>query len=102
MKKQPLKETYERMFGVLTEGGNGILEPIQKAKSERDAIKYVKEFIKDEKSYGGDFGGIRNIKFVGNVSSEDKLDKMGMRYEDRSAVIGVIDGEYWWSIWTRS
>ena len=102
MKKQPLKETYERMFGVLTEGGNGILEPIQKAKSERDAIKYVKEFIKDEKSYGGDFGGIRNVKFVGNVSSDDKLEKMAMRYQDRSAVVGMVDGEYWFSVWTRS
>ena len=101
MKKQPLKETYERMFGVLTEGGDGILEPIQKAKSQRDAINYVKKFLKDEKSYGGDFGNIKNIKFVGNVSSEDKLDKMGMRYQDRSAVVGVVDGEYWWSIWRR-
>ena len=43
-----------------------------------------------------------DIKFVGNVSSEDKLDKMGMRYQDRSAVVGVVDGEYWWSIWRRS
>ena len=64
--KQPLKETYERMFGMLTEGGDGILEPIQKAKSQRDAINYVKKFLKDEKSYGGDFGNIKNIKFVGN------------------------------------
>ena len=88
--------------GLITEGGNGMLEPIQKAKSQRDAINYVKKFLKDEKSYGGDFGNIKNIKFVGNVSSEDKLDKMGMRYEDRSAVVGVVDGEYWWSIWTRS
>ena len=60
MKKQPLKETYERMFGVLTEGGNGMLEPIQNAKSQRDAINYVKKFLKDEKSYGGDFGNIKN------------------------------------------
>ena len=88
--------------GLITEGGDGILEPIQKAKSQRDAINYVKKFLKDEKSYGGDFGNIKNIKFVGNVSSEDKLDKMGMRYEDRSAVVGEVDGEYWWSIWTRS
>ena len=88
--------------GLITEGGDGILEPIQKAKSQRDAINYVKKFLKDEKSYGGDFGDIKNIKFVGNVSSEDKLDKMGMRYQDRSAVVGVVDGEYWWSIWRRS
>ena len=87
--------------GLITEGGDGILEPIQKAKSQRDAINYVKKFLKDEKSYGGDFGNIKNIKFVGNVSSEDKLDKMGMRYQDRSAVVGVVDGEYWWSIWRR-
>ena len=88
--------------GLITEGGDGILEPIQKAKSQSDAMNYVKKFLKDEKSYGGDFGDIKNIKFVGNVSSEDKLDKMGMRYQDRSAVVGVVDGEYWWSIWTRS
>ena len=65
-------------------------------------MNHVKKFLKDEKSYGGDFGDIKNIKFVGNVSSEDKLDKMGMRYQDRSAVVGVVDGEYWWSIWRRS
>ena len=88
--------------GLITEGGDGILEPIQKAKSQKDAMNYVKKFLKDEKSYGGDFENIKNIKFVGRVSSEDKLDKMGMRYEDRSAVVGEIDGEYWWSIWTRS
>ena len=88
--------------GLITEGGNGILQPVPKAKSQRDAMNYVKKFLKDEKSYGGDFANIRNVKFVGNVSSEDKLDKMGMRYEDRSAVVGVVDGEYWWSIWTRS
>ena len=88
--------------GLITEGGDGILEPIQKAKSQSDAMNYVKKFLKDEKSYGGDFGNIKNIKFVGNVSSEDKLDKMGMRYQDRSAVVGVVDGEYWWSIWRRS
>ena len=105
-----LAEDYEGMpksirkivKSIITEGGNGILEPIQKAKSQRDAINYVKKFLKDEKSYGGDFGNIKNIKFVGNVSSEDKLDKMGMRYQDRSAVVGVVDGEYWWSIWRRS
>ena len=91
-----------KLKDLITEGGNGILEPIQKAKSERDAIKYVKEFIKDEKSYGGDFGGIRNVKFVGNVSSDDKLEKMAMRYQDRSAVVGMVDGEYWFSVWTRS
>ena len=87
--------------GLITEGGDGILEPIQKAKSQSDAMNYVKKFLKDEKSYGGDFENIKNIKFVGNVSSEDKLDKMGMRYQDRSAVVGVVDGEYWWSIWRR-
>ena len=98
-----LRESIRRIVkGLITEGGNGILEPIQKAKSQRDAINYVKKFLKDEKSYGGDFGDIKNIKFVGNVSSEDKLDKMGMRYEDRSAVVGVVDGEYWYSVWTRS
>ena len=91
-----------KLKDLITEGGNGILEPIQKAKSQSDAMNYVKKFLKDEKSYGGDFGNIKNIKFVGNVSSEDKLDKMGMRYQDRSAVVGVVDGEYWWSIWTRS
>ena len=91
-----------KLRDLITEGGNGMLEPIQNAKSQRDAINYVKKFLKDEKSYGGDFGDIKNIKFVGNVSSEDKLDKMGMRHQDRSAVIGVIDGEYWWSIWRRS
>ena len=88
--------------GLITEGGDGILEPVPKAKSQSDAMNYVKKFLKDEKSYGGDFGDIKNIKFVGNVSSEDKLDKMGMRYQDRSAVVGVVDGEYWWSIWRRS
>ena len=91
-----------KLRDLITEGGDGILEPIQKAKSQRDAINYVKKFLKDEKSYGGDFGDIKNIKFVCNVSSEDKLDKMGMRYQDRSAVVGVVDGEYWWSIWRRS
>ena len=91
-----------KLRDLITEGGDGILEPIQKAKSQRDAINYVKKFLKDEKSYGGDFANIRNVKFVGNVSSEDKLDKMGMRYEDRSAVVGEIDGEYWYSMWTRS
>ena len=91
-----------KLKDLITEGGDGILEPIQKAKSQRDAINYVKKFLKDEKSYGGDFGDIKNIKFVGNVSSEDKLDKMGMRYQDSYAVVGVVDGEYWWSIWTRS
>ena len=91
-----------KLKDLITEGSDGILEPIQKAKSQRDAINYVKKFLKDEKSYGGDFGDIKNIKFVGNVSSEDKLDKMGMRYQDRSAVVGVVDGEYWWSIWRRS
>ena len=91
-----------KLRDLITEGGDGILEPIQKAKSQSDAINYVKKFLKDEKSYGGDFGDIKNIKFVGNVSSEDKLDKMGMRHQDRSAVVGVIDGEYWWSIWRRS
>ena len=91
-----------KLRDLITEGGNGILQPIQKAKSERDAIKHVKEFIKDEKSYGGDFGGIRNVKFVGNVSSDDKLEKMAMRYQDRSAVVGMVDGEYWFSVWTRS
>ena len=65
-----------KLRDLITEGGNGILEPIQKAKSQRDAMNYVKKFLKDEKSYGGDFGDIKNIKFVGNVSSEDKLDKM--------------------------
>ena len=90
-----------KLRDLITEGGDGILEPIQKAKSQRDAINYVKKFLKDEKSYGGDFGDIKNIKFVGNVSSEDKLDKMGMRYEDSYAVVGVVDGEYWWSIWRR-
>ena len=98
-----LRESIRNIVkSLITEGGDGILEPIQKAKSQRDAINYVKKFLKDEKSYGGDFGDIKNIKFVGNVSSEDKLDKMGMRYQDRSAVVGVVDGEYWWSIWTRS
>ena len=98
-----LKESIRNIVkSLITEGGNGILEPIQKAKSQRDAINYVKKFLKDEKSYGGDFENIKNIKFVGNVSSEDKLDKMGMRYEDRSAVVGVVDGEYWYSMWTRS
>ena len=91
-----------KLKDLITEGSNGILQPVPKAKSQRDAMNYVKKFLKDEKSYGGDFGNIKNIKFVGNVSSEDKLDKMGMRYEDRSAVVGVVDGEYWWSIWTRS
>ena len=91
-----------KLRDLITEGGNGILQPIQKAKSERDAIKHVKEFIKDEKSYGGDFGNFRGVKFVGNVSSEDKLEKMAMRHQDRNAVVGVVDGEYWWSIWTRS
>ena len=91
-----------KLRDLITEGGDGILEPIQKAKSQRDAIKYVEKFIKDEKSYGGDFGNIRNVKFVGNMSSEDKLDKMGMRYQDKSAVVGVVDGEYWYSMWTRS
>ena len=98
-----LRESIRKIIkSLITEGGDGILEPIQKAKSQRDAINYVKKFLKDEKRYGGDFGDIKNIKFVGNVSSEDKLDKMGMRYEDRSAVVGVVDGEYWWSIWRRS
>ena len=98
-----LRESIRNIVkSLITEGGNGILEPIQKAKSQRDAINYVKKFLKDEKSYGGDFENIKNIKFVGRVSSEDKLDKMGMRYEDRSAVVGVVDGEYWWSIWRRS
>ena len=91
-----------KLRDLITEGGNGMLEPIQKAKSQRDAINYVKKFLKDEKSYGGDFGNIRNVKFVGNMSSEDKLEKMGMRYQDRSAVVGVVDGEYWYSMWTRS
>ena len=91
-----------KLRDLLTEGGNGMLEPIQNVKSQRDAINYVKKFLKDEKSYGGDFGDIKNIKFVGNVSSEDKLDKMGMRHQDRSAVVGVVDGEYWYSVWTRS
>ena len=91
-----------KLRDLITEGGNGILEPIQKAKSQRDAIKYVEKFIKDEKKYGGDFGNFRGVKFVGNVSSDDKLEKMAMRYQDRSAVVGMIDGEYWFSVWTRS
>ena len=103
VEKEKLRESIRKIVkSLITEGGDGILEPIQKAKSQRDAINYVKKFLKDEKSYGGDFGDIKNIKFVGNVSSEDKLDKMGMRYQDRSAVVGVVDGEYWWSIWRRS
>ena len=41
-----------KLKDLITEGGDGILEPIQKAKSQRDAMNYVKKFLKDENSYG--------------------------------------------------
>ena len=81
-----------KLRDLITEGGDGILEPIQKAKSQRDAINYVKKFLKDEKSYGGDFGDIKNIKFVGNVSSEEKLDKIPNEMQE-FITLSVFDRE---------
>ncbi len=98
--KSKLKEIIREEIQKLNEGGTGIVAPVQKAKSERDAVNQVKKMIKDDRNYGGDYGNLKGVKFVGNTT-EDKLDRLGQRYEDRYAIVGVVDNEYWFSMWAR-
>ena len=88
-----------KLKDLLKEGATGWTAPLQ-AKSQRNAIKEVEQMIKDDSIYGGDYGNLNGAKFVGKTT-EDKLDRLGQRQQDRYAVVGVVDGQYWLSMYAR-
>ena len=97
--KSKLKEIIREEIQKVNEGATGNTAPLG-AKSKVDAIKQVEQMIKDERNYGGDYGNLNGAKFIGKTT-EDKLDKLGQRQQDRYAVVGIVDGEYWFSMYAR-
>lgn len=103
MKESELRQIIkEEVKKFLTEGHDTNIGPLgEKIKSQQDAIKKTEEWIKHDKHYNGDLQYFRGVKWVGNTS-EDKLDRLSMKYEDDYILVGLVDGEYWSAYSKRS
>ena len=86
---------------VLNEGHSSDMGPSDYQNKDK-TIKAIQDRIKDHKQYGGDLSGFRGVKFIGTVSSEDRLDRMASKYEDDYVIVAMLDGEVWEAYWRRS
>jgi len=84
----------------MNEGHDGEIGATQ-AQTKDAAIKELEDMIKSSKEDDGDLKKFRGVKWVGNTT-EDKLDKLSMQYEDQYIVAGTVDGEIWMARSRRS
>jgi len=92
MTRNRLKEIIREEVKRLDEGHDGEMGP-SRFQDVKKAVKDAKDSIEHDQKYGGDLENFRGVKFVGTVSSEDRLDKVSMKYEDDYIVIAILDGE---------
>ena len=85
----------------VNEGHDGEIGQIDDVTSKDEAMKSIEDMIKHSKENDGQYKKFRGAKWVGNTT-EDKMDKMSMQYEDQYIVVGIVDGEYWMARSCRS
>lgn len=62
------------------------------ASSKEEAVKIINSWILNAQEEGGDLSKFNGVKWVGTVT-EDRMEKLASENEDRSVVLGIVDGE---------
>ena len=80
------------MIGPMT--GDGV-------KTKEEAIKLLKKWIANAKEDDGELRKFSDVKWVG-TTTEERMDKMSLQYEDQYIIAGEVDGEIWMAYSKRS
>ena len=78
----------------VNEGHDGEIGPLDNVKNRAEAEKLIRSWIKTAKEEDGDLKKFIDVKWLGRTT-EDKMDRESMRYEDQYVILGEVDGEIW-------
>ena len=89
-------------FRKINEGHDGEIGPLNNAKTKEEAEAIVRKWIRNDKEEeDGDYRKFRDVKWLGKTT-EDKMDKESMKWEDQYVIIGEVDGVIWMARSSRS
>jgi hypothetical protein len=87
---------------IINEGHDGEIGPLNNAKTKEEAEAIVRKWIRtDKEEEDGDYRKFRDVKWLGKTT-EDKMDKESMKWEDQYVILGEVDGEIWMARSSRS
>jgi hypothetical protein len=87
---------------LVKEGHDGEIGPLNNAKTKEEAEVIIRKWIRtDKEEEDGDYRKFRDVKWLGKTT-EDKMDKESMKWEDQYVIIGEVDGEIWMARSSRS